>query len=76
MPEPRYIQRDEAGNLIGHFANPQPYAQELADEDHPDILAWKDRHRKANEEYLRLKALMNPEKLLARIEALERKAGR
>lgn len=37
----RYVQRDETGQLIGHFANEQPYAKELVADDHPDILAWQ-----------------------------------
>jgi hypothetical protein len=38
----RFVQRDPASNkIIGHFANPQPYAQEELADDHPDILAYK-----------------------------------
>lgn len=37
----RWIQRDAAGAMIGHFANEQPYAKEEAPDDHPDILAAK-----------------------------------
>lgn len=40
MPEIRYVQRDENGVLIGHYANPQPYATEEAPADHPDIVAF------------------------------------
>jgi hypothetical protein len=36
----RYIQRDNNGNLIGHYANRQPYATEEVPDDHPDIVAW------------------------------------
>jgi hypothetical protein len=39
----RYIQRDENGNVIGHYACPQEYAQEEVADDHPDILAWHAR---------------------------------
>lgn len=65
MPELRYIQRDADGKLIGHFANPQPYATEAVPEDHPDILAWSEKWRK-------LRGGTYGE-LLARIEALEAK---
>jgi hypothetical protein len=37
----RYVQRDASGALIGHYANPQPYAQEAVADDHPDVLAWQ-----------------------------------
>lgn len=37
----RYIQRDENGNIVGHYANPQPYAMEEVQDDHPDIAAWQ-----------------------------------
>lgn len=38
----RYIQRGLDGKLVGHFANEQPYAKELAPDNHPDILAWNE----------------------------------
>lgn len=37
----RYIQRDEHGALLGHYAHPHPYALEEAPDDHPDIVAWQ-----------------------------------
>lgn len=36
----RWAQRDGALNVIGHYANPQSYAQEALADDHPDILAF------------------------------------
>lgn len=73
MSEPRYVQRDEDGNVIGHFANEQPYAKECVPPDHPDILAWEAKRATAQAEYLRRKAELSPERLLARIAALEAK---
>jgi hypothetical protein len=52
----RYLQRDAAGKLVGHYANPQttrdgvPYTEpEPVPDDHPDIVAW-DAERKAAEQ--------------------------
>ena len=43
MSAKRYVQRDEkTGEVIAHFANEQPYAKELLDEDHPHIRAFKE----------------------------------
>ena len=41
----RYVQRDEHGVVIGHYANPQPFAQEPVADDHPDIEAFKQWRR-------------------------------
>ena len=43
--EPRYIQRNSAGKVIGHYANPHPYAQEAVAYDHPEILEWDAKRR-------------------------------
>ena len=38
----RYVQRDENGRVIGHFANPQlGYAEEELGDGHPDLLAYE-----------------------------------
>lgn len=42
----RYVQRDAAGNVVGHFANPQSYAREAVPDDHPDLATWQ-RQREA-----------------------------
>lgn len=73
MSEPRYVQRDEDGNVIGHFANEQPYAKERVPPDHPDILAWNVKRKAAQAEHMKRKAELSPERLLARIAALEAK---
>lgn len=65
----RYLQRDMDGNVIGHFANPQPYAQEEVPFDHPDILAWKANIQKQAE-------AASFAALAARIAALESKLGK
>jgi len=36
----RYVQRDKDGKVVGHFACPQPYAQEELADDHPEVLAF------------------------------------
>lgn len=41
--EPRFVQRDKSGKVIGHYANPHDYATECVPEDHPDILDYKAR---------------------------------
>lgn len=71
----RYVHRDSSGKLIGHFANEQSYAREAVPDDHHDIIEWRDRHKRENEEYLRRKAMMDPEKLMARLEAIEKRLG-
>lgn len=76
MSEPRYLQRDETGKVVGHYAHPHPYAQEEVPEDHPEVLAWRARIEAAKAAYLERKARLDPEKLLARIEALEAQRGR
>ena len=35
-----YIQRDRDNKIIGSFANPQSYAQELLADDDTELLAW------------------------------------
>jgi hypothetical protein len=67
----RYIQRNERGEVVGHFAHPHPYAQEAVADDHPDILAWAARIQASKADYMRVKAVANPEALLARVAALE-----
>lgn len=42
----RYLQRDDDGRVIGHYANPQSFATEEVPDDHPDLVAW-DAARKA-----------------------------
>ena len=42
--EPRYLQRDVSGNVVGHFSHPHPYAQERVAVDHPDVVAWNTQH--------------------------------
>lgn len=46
----RYVQRDQEGKVIGHFANPQPQPDgtmltdpEPLPYDHPDILEFQER---------------------------------
>jgi polyhydroxyalkanoate synthesis regulator phasin len=40
----RYVQRDPNTKLVvGHFANPQSFAQEELPDDHPDIIAYAQR---------------------------------
>lgn len=72
MPD-RYLQRNDHGEVVGHYSHPHPYALEAVPEDHPEILKWHEKIRAAKEEYRKRKAALAPEKLLARIEALEAK---
>jgi hypothetical protein len=67
----RYVQRDGKGRLIGHFANPQPYAQERVADDHPDIVAWD-----AGRAWTGPSASEREATLMARIEALEAKLAK
>lgn len=69
--EPRYLQRDDNGKVIGHYANPQPYAQEQVPGDHPEILKWNER-RKADRKRAS-PAMQRIEQLEAKIEALSKK---
>jgi hypothetical protein len=39
----RYVQRNEKGEVIAHFANEQSYAVECIPVDHPDIEDFKRR---------------------------------
>lgn len=71
MSDPRYVQRDKDGNVVGHFANPQPYAQEQVAADHPDILAWYARIAAAKTAYMEQKAALDPQAMMDRIVALE-----
>jgi hypothetical protein len=64
---PRFVQRDRDGNIIGHFANPQPYAQEVVPDNHPDIAAWQA----AREAMLRPAKKIDIAALEARIAQLE-----
>lgn len=59
----RYIQRDNDGTVIGHFANEQSYATECVPDDHPDLVAWH------TEREARRKAAISPEKRIAALEA-------
>lgn len=44
MPEIHYVQRNEAGEVVGHFASKQPgLAEEPLPEDHADIAAYEER---------------------------------
>lgn len=70
----RYIRRDKkTGKVNGHFANPNPEALEEVADNHPEILAWNAERVAAKVAYLERKAKLDPEKLLARLEALEAK---
>lgn len=59
----RYVQRNKAGILVGHYANEQSYAKERVADDHPDIMAW--------EEKAKLKGAGPDKSLSERISALE-----
>ena len=77
MSEPRYIQRDPAtGKVLGHYEHWHDYAQEKVSDDHPDILAWRAKIAANKAAYMERKAKLDPEKLLARIEALEAQLNR
>lgn len=39
----RYVKRDNDGQVVAHFANEQPYATEVVEDDHPDIKAFLER---------------------------------
>ena len=67
----RFIHRDSSGKMLGHYANKQSYATEGVPEDHPDIVAWNEARDKLKRDAEERKARLDPEKLLARIEALE-----
>lgn len=43
----RYVQRDRAGKICAHFANPQPYAAEALEDGHPDLVAWNEQRAAA-----------------------------
>lgn len=72
MPEMRFVQRDEAGTIVGHYACEQTYATEMVPGDHPDIVEWNHRRELAREEALRDLPWKRLEReLLAQIQALE-----
>lgn len=65
----RYIQRNEDGEVVAHFACEQTYAREAVAADHPDILAFKtkrDRNRlpRPGESF---------REIVSRVEAIERR---
>jgi hypothetical protein len=64
----RYVHRDASGAVLGHYANPQPYAQEAVADDHPDLLAWREAREAARGPTMaeRLAAL---EERIAKLEA-------
>lgn len=37
----RYVHRDENGQIVGHYANPQPYATEAVPDDDAEVAAWE-----------------------------------
>lgn len=44
MADVRYVQRNENGQIIAHFACPQlGTATEALPEDHPDLIAYAER---------------------------------
>jgi hypothetical protein len=70
----RYVKRDENGDVVGHFANWQPYATELLEDGHPDLLAYTERRRaKQVPTAERFASTESVAALVARIEALENK---
>jgi uncharacterized protein YceH (UPF0502 family) len=60
----RYLQRDQAGKVVGHFACEQTYATELVPDDHPDLVAWEA----AREEARRQAREQSPSKTIPRLE--------
>ena len=72
MSEKRYIKRDPAtGEMLGHYSHWHDYATEVVEEDDPEILAWQAKKVVLEAAYMERKAKLDPEKMLARIEALE-----
>lgn len=53
----RYVQRNEAGEICGHFANPQTYAEEEMADDAPELVAFDQR----------MEALLSPASLADQI---------
>lgn len=41
-----YVKRDEEGHVIGLFAASQESGQEFLPDDHPDVIAFRDRTRR------------------------------
>ena len=77
MGEVRYVQMDpQTGKITGHFSHPHPYAQEALEKDHADIVDWYNKISTFKSEYLARKARLDPEKLLAKIEELEREIAK
>lgn len=64
----RYVQRDEEGKIVGHFAHEHDYALEAVPDDHPDILAWTAAREAASREPSRLERRVD--KLEAEVAAL------
>lgn len=76
MSQLRYIQRDLDGKVVGHYAHPHPYATEEAAPNHPDIVAWQAKRDADKAAHIARRAEMSPDKLLARIAALEKILGK
>lgn len=77
----RYIHRDKAGVVQGHYANPQPYTDTVAGpkgkpvpkayaDDDPEILAWQQKRKDLVKAYQEQKVRLNPERLLGLIDEL------
>jgi hypothetical protein len=66
----RWVQRDESGKVIGHFANPQPYAREELPDDHPDLKHYRDERQRLEDEGRRESSIPA---ILARLSALEQR---
>lgn len=75
----RYLQRDETGKVVAHFANPQyrdeartePYAVEEVPDVHPDVVAYTAALKVARTAAKRTTI----RELIARIAELERKTA-
>ena len=48
----RFVHRRNDGHVLGHYANPQPYAMEEVEENHPDLVEFRDRNPKTRREKL------------------------
>jgi hypothetical protein len=68
----RYVQRDESGKVVGHFANWQEgYAEEALSDDHVDLVAFRAERERLREENQRQSLTKRVPILEARVEALE-----
>ncbi len=70
----RFIHYGKDGKMLGHFANPQTYAEKGYPDDHPDIVAW-EAAREAAKKARRLEAEKRGEEekaLYSRVAALEK----